>query len=225
MTAVSTRAFTHTACQRLWTMAAGAVYAAGLVGAFWNLPLPDVASLALAGSMAGASCALVLWAIGAVRPVRITQFGIGSGVVVVANIGFLSFWGARGLVLIIAVHVLAPSALRVLPNGWSWAVRGLLHRPCAPEPGKAVSGVSPGPLTPASTLEVPDHLSDEDLCLAWQSSLRALATCRTVEQLLTVVEGREACLDELERRDPLAVQAWLHNGARPASPPITYFSS
>lgn len=59
------------------------------------------------------------------------------------------------------------------------------------------------------TLTVPSHLSDEDLCLAWESSGRALRRCRTSGARLTLVRVRQACLDELERRQPDAIRAWV----------------
>ena len=74
------------------------------------------------------------------------------------------------------------------------------------------------------TLTVPTHLSDEDLCLAWESSSRALRRCTTPTARLEVVRVRQACLDELERRQPEAVRAWVLAGADPDSSPARYLA-
>lgn len=75
------------------------------------------------------------------------------------------------------------------------------------------------------TLTVPTHLSDHDLCLAWESSSRALRRCTTPSGRLEVVRVRQACLDELERRQPEAVRAWVLAGADPDSSPARYLTS
>lgn len=84
------------------------------------------------------------------------------------------------------------------------------------------------PLDPApdwsTTLTVPTHLSDQDLCLAWESSSRALRTCTTTAARLDVVRIRQACLDELERRQPEAVRAWVLASADPDSSPARYLA-
>lgn len=74
------------------------------------------------------------------------------------------------------------------------------------------------------TLTVPTHLSDHDLCLAWESSSRALRGCTTPSARLEVVRVRQACLDELERRQPEAVRAWVLAGADPDSSPARYLT-
>lgn len=74
------------------------------------------------------------------------------------------------------------------------------------------------------TLTVPTHLSDADLCLAWESSSRALRRCTTPTARLEVVRVRQACLDELERRQPEAVRAWILAGADPDSSPARYLA-
>lgn len=74
------------------------------------------------------------------------------------------------------------------------------------------------------TLTVPTHLSDQDLCLAWESSSRALRRCTTTGERLEVVRVRQACLDELERRQPDAVRAWVLAGADPDSSPARYLA-
>lgn len=82
----------------------------------------------------------------------------------------------------------------------------------------------PEPIDDPTPLAVPDQLTDEDLCLAWQSSILSLQHSRSVKARIRIVEARQACLDELERRHPSAVHAWLEDGARAASAPTKYLS-
>jgi hypothetical protein len=69
---------------------------------------------------------------------------------------------------------------------------------------------------------VPDVLEDADLCLAWCSSYVALQRAKTAESRLRLVTMRALYLDELERRNPSALAAWLSNGARAAAPPRAF---
>ena len=83
---------------------------------------------------------------------------------------------------------------------------------------------APEPIDDPTPLDVPDQLTDEDLCLAWQSSILGLQHSRSVAARIRVVEARQACLDELERRHPKALHAWLESGARAASTPTKYLT-
>lgn len=103
------------------------------------------------------------------------------------------------------------------------------HSAGSPEAGadpRAAAPVAAPPLDTAPdwspTLTVPSHLSDEDLCLAWESSGRALRRCRTTDARLTVVRVRQACLDELERRQPDAIRAWVLEADDAETSPASY---
>jgi hypothetical protein len=39
---------------------------------------------------------------------------------------------------------------------------------------------------------------------------------------LEIVKARARCLDELERRDPVGLQAWLESSASPAGDPARF---
>jgi hypothetical protein len=75
------------------------------------------------------------------------------------------------------------------------------------------------PLLDDVALAIPDTLQDDDLCLAWCSSYVALERATTWESRLRVVRLRAMYLDEMERRDAVALDAWLGSGARAASRP------
>ena len=67
-------------------------------------------------------------------------------------------------------------------------------------------------------------LTDHDLCRAWCTSFDLLQSVSDVEARARVVSLRQAYLDELDRRDPLGLSAWLASGARATSNPDRYLS-
>lgn len=74
------------------------------------------------------------------------------------------------------------------------------------------------------SFEVSGFVTDEDLCLAWESSSRALTRCEDAEARQELVRVRQACLDELERRRPDAVRAWVLSGVDVESGPGRFLS-
>ena len=82
------------------------------------------------------------------------------------------------------------------------------------EPGANAEAEPPAPVrTDAS------QLSDHDLCLAWRASFSALQRSTSLAQRLRIVAQRQACLDELERRNRRGIAVWLASGARAAGDP------
>lgn len=67
------------------------------------------------------------------------------------------------------------------------------------------------------------HLSDLEVCHAWRRSFVVLDSVSNPRDRLAVVQLREAYLDELDRRQPRALRAWLAAGGRAASGPDKYF--
>lgn len=111
-------------------------------------------------------------------------------------------------------------------DAWERTVPGSLATEPQPQGARRRSPDVPLDAAPdwSTTLTVPSHLSDHDLCLAWESTGRALSRCSTASARLGVVRVRQACLDELERRQPDAVRAWLLGGADPDSSPARYLA-
>ena len=65
-------------------------------------------------------------------------------------------------------------------------------------------------------------LSNSELCLAWRRSYCSLVETTSVPLRAAVVASRQAYLDEMERRNPRALTAWLAAGARAAGGPERY---
>jgi hypothetical protein len=68
----------------------------------------------------------------------------------------------------------------------------------------------------------PRLLSDEELCQAWCSSFQVVRTATSPRRLEVVAQERRSYLDELQRRHPLAVEAWLAGPATADGSPMPY---
>ncbi|GAB3555753.1 hypothetical protein GCM10027404_33080 [Arthrobacter tumbae] len=69
------------------------------------------------------------------------------------------------------------------------------------------------------------ELSDAGLCRAWRTTylpVREASDAATLEQLYLFCQS---CLDELERRNAHALNAWLNAGARASGNPATFLAS
>ncbi|MFE6648458.1 hypothetical protein ACFVJS_17945 [Nocardioides sp. NPDC057772] len=76
-----------------------------------------------------------------------------------------------------------------------------------------------------AVLEIPDEVTDSDLCMAWRSSYVALDRAADSAEKLRAVQIREVLLDELGRRDAPGLEAWFRSGARAAGWPDRYLRS
>jgi hypothetical protein len=65
-------------------------------------------------------------------------------------------------------------------------------------------------------------LTNAELCALWRSSYTALQRASTTTARTLLVANRQVYLDEMERRNPTALNAWLTSGARAASGPDGY---
>jgi hypothetical protein len=79
----------------------------------------------------------------------------------------------------------------------------------------------PLPYLPAE-LSGLSELSDEALCLAWRASFSNLDRAASPVDRLRVVEERHGYLDELVRRHPDGIAAWLASGPRAAGDPTRF---
>jgi hypothetical protein len=67
-------------------------------------------------------------------------------------------------------------------------------------------------------------LDDRQLCALWRRLFWQLVDQRDAADAVSTVAWRQACLDELERRDPAAVRAWLDSGARASGGPERFLT-
>src|SRR3954454_1427162 len=81
-----------------------------------------------------------------------------------------------------------------------------------------------GQVWSATAVSTAQGLTDHDLCHAWCTSFDVLQSTSDVEARARIVWLRQAYLDELERRDPRGLHAWLTSGARATGNPDRYLS-
>jgi hypothetical protein len=155
---------------------------------------------------------------------------IGAGLAVSASLvatgGLVGVLGPEAIWLVVAAGLSSPWTLQ-------WCVR--LVRRSAPKPPPVPAQRMPEPdleciseamaATTSAVLTDPDPISrmdDHALCLAWRRSFVALQRSRSLSTRMSIVELRQLYLDELERRNPAGLSAWLESGARAAGDPSRY---
>jgi hypothetical protein len=102
-------------------------------------------------------------------------------------------------------------------------VAGLFWRRRSRRATQHPAGVLPAVLgclsVDSSTLR---SLSTAQVCSLWRKSAAGLTAATSPEALSEVVTARAAVLAELERREPVAMAAWIAAGAREAGGPPAY---
>ncbi len=68
-----------------------------------------------------------------------------------------------------------------------------------------------------------EQLDDDELFRLWRHTFWELNSQPSVGQLASLVALRQSCLDELARRDPAALSAWLDSGARASGGPERFW--
>ncbi|WP_433158419.1 hypothetical protein [Kribbella sp. CA-247076] len=84
--------------------------------------------------------------------------------------------------------------------------------------GRVLPRVTGAPASPARAV------STRQLCREWHDSYLSLRQARTPAARLRIVLARQQCLDELERRDPDGLQAWLASAASAGGDPARYLT-
>ena len=166
---------------------------------------------------------------------RAIRLGAGCGVGTVAAVGLLFLLRLSGLVVVTALVIFSPTALRAARTRYSLTrhhtVRAREGRDSRRR-GEAVRRTEPAELDRqppvadsllAAWMETPvEALDDPALCFAWRRSYVALQRPLAAHARLRIVERRREFLDELERRNAAGFAAWLCSGARAAGDPSKY---
>ncbi|HET7329119.1 MAG TPA: hypothetical protein VFJ14_17750 [Nocardioidaceae bacterium] len=129
-----------------------------------------------------------------------------TGSISVATVGLGALLGPWALLIVALAAGTSPYAVR---RGGRCLRAHLGRQP------RTDTEPSPAPETPIEMRP----LSDAELCLTWRTSFTTLQRAASSTQRLRVVEIRQGCLDELERRHPDRLVAWLASGPRAAGDP------
>jgi hypothetical protein len=185
--------------------------------------------IAVWGLLGAVTCAIVVaastalvassvWAADGRRALRrIARVTIATGLMAPAAVGLIAVTKLAGVLVVLILAATSP-ALTSLFQGR----RKQGNPPAAPEVDPPV------PTTPTATAPaaVPARelrsLDDRTLCLAWRRSFVLLEDAHSAVARLSVVEQRQQYLDELHRRSPEGIAAWLASGARASGNPFPY---
>jgi hypothetical protein len=182
-----------------------------------------VAFVILTGLCAAAVVATFSPSLGTRGLLRAALDGVVVGLVCTGGAGLVAVLGGVGAWIVLVLAVTSPAlatAVRLRPRR-----RGLPGL----TPGEAPAGASdprdaPGRLVvpPPCSAESIARLDDAALCRAWRRSFLMLEPAQSLEDRMIVVRHRQHCLDELNRRCPRGVEAWLASGARASSDPLPF---
>jgi hypothetical protein len=153
---------------------------------------------------------------------------IGCGVVAASAITTAS----PPLALLTGLLVVMTSPI-VVHRMWPGVPQSAPQRTNQREPRRepqAQDGISAG-VPPQTDLNSPPEVSsrsvedfnDRELFSLWRRTFWELKDQRAPTEVLRMVALRQSCLDELERRNPSALQAWLASGARASGGPERFW--
>lgn len=207
----------------VWSICAHVTVAVGLVCtvARWGWVGPISAALLLAIMVASAAAAML--ATDTRELPRMMLIGLVAGVGLTAMGGLVAVFEVTGLCVVLLVVATCPAVHARVRRVW----RSLTATADAAEadPTAEVHSTREDVQLPHHTATLPEDLGSLDdvaLCLAWRRSFLLLQAARSVEDRMIVVEQRRQCLEELERRCPGGVEAWLSSGARASGNPLPF---
>ncbi|HZX03243.1 hypothetical protein [Kribbella sp.] len=211
-----------------WVVFCGVAGLAGALGAAdWSLSVL-VLLFAVAGATGGMIALVVLNPDETTRRPRevwtiVAKCTVVSGAATIVLGGLGSLAGAWTTLWVGLVAI--GGAPSVVPHWIGWFREPPAAVRPTPKPRSRRKPMSRG----AGVTVTPEHvedlteLSDEALCLAWRASFAGLQRAAAApSDQLRVVEERRAYLDELERRHPDGVAAWLASNPRAAGDPAKF---
>ena len=149
-----------------------------------------------------------------------------GGVCIVGICAWVTLAAAPALALLMIAATTSPWVLtraHRLVHGSPDSPTGALDDP------REVVVWTPPATPPARTSDVDgdtvQQLDDEELCYAWRRTYLLLSMWNDPSATLAIVRVRQVYLDEMDRRNPAGLQAWLDSGARAAGGPDRYLGS
>lgn len=184
-----------------------AVVSWGLGGVVISMVTVAMAAAVLASSMWGGN--------GWSSTRRIVRVTCAAALITPAAVGLIAVCGLAGVLVVLLLAATTPALTSLVRK----------RRPAPADPV-----VRPEPLSDPATRLAAGHapaeelraLDDVALCLAWRRSFRLLEASRSATERMVVVEQRQQYLDELHRRSPEGLAAWLNSGARASGNPLPY---
>jgi hypothetical protein len=167
---------------------------------------------------------------------KVTRIALFTGFALPAIAGVVAVFGWAGVLVLLGLLVISPAVRFCVENRWFIAENAFATpattEPAAPaearrrDPARAVDPVpAPQPASTVTYAALPKDLDDMDdaaLCLAWRRSFPMLEAARSEPERMALVAQRQLYLDEMQRRCPKGVAAWLASGARASSNPMPF---
>lgn len=207
----------HPVYRGVWATSAVVVGAVGATAAIVRLgPLVVVLQLATVVPVVGILGYALAMDMQLSRRV-VAEIALLSGVVVVLVAGYVEVVGAWSLVIVPLVVVTAPRLVSIV----------LAHTPWGRRRAADADGLTIAALVSSRAWErsdpddlrrpplVPDDMREASLnvlCRYWASSGRALEEALGPRRAFDLVVMREACLEEMRRRDDAGFERWLAAG-------------
>jgi hypothetical protein len=190
-----------TSVERAWNSVCSALIAVGVIAAVGRFGWTSPATAFLFATFAFWVFALCL--VEDLRS-RLSQFVEWSLIAPTAVVAMFGLWAlAQGWAVVIALAMVACH-----PQLVSWARLDSAERPTST---RRSPRTRPAP-EPVS-LSRPARLSDDGLRKTWGASFALLQQTQVPDETARIVEYRDACLDEIERRYPETFAQWLEAGA------------
>jgi hypothetical protein len=184
----------------------------GLVGVVISVVVVAMATAVVASSLWGGD--------GRVAVAKVVRVTLGAGLMTPAAVGLIAVAKVAGVLVVVILAVTTPALTSLVRARRKVKGDRPVVRPEPTTPRDSATSLADGPAaTPAPELS---SLGDEALCLAWRRSFRLLETAPTAAVRLSVVVKRQQYLDELHRRSPEGLAAWLASGARASGNPLPY---
>lgn len=231
--------------QEVWRWASRLTVAVGLLCAVasqgWAMSLAEMLTFGLcAGVVAGGILASDGWS----AAPRLTRITLWTGAALTAAGGIVAVCGPVGALWLLALVGISPAARycithrRFLLEDDATASTGSTGQgPVSRSPDR-IARPRPAAAPPEQHLgreldPEPDHelgrdlesVDDATLCQAWRRSFLKLEAAHSGQDRVALVAQRQRYLDELQRRCPDGVAAWLASGARASSNPMPFLGN
>lgn len=205
----------------IWSWSAHLATAAGLGCALVSWDVTTVVLCVVLLVLVTGVIAASLWAEDGRRAVpRILRAAFSGGLAAPAAVALIVVLKLAGVLLVLALVATAPPVTSFL-RARREAKGDVPGTPPGP-PGARIPATSLVGGPAAEPFVELESLDDEAVCLAWRRSFRRLEAAATAAERLAVVQQRQRYLDELDRRSPDGVAAWLAAGARASGNPLPY---
>jgi hypothetical protein len=147
-----------------------------------------------------------------------------AGFALLATVGTFATLGAAAGPIFLVLLAVSGAGLWRHRAAWRAYVTALTDVATPPQQAAAATSerlaVPPQRPAVAPQIAVPGVATIAALCLAWRRSHWLLQSLREGPARAELVLTRGRLLDELERRDPVGFQRWLHGGAPASTDPL-----